>query len=81
MMSRARYPFVFIAAVFVLTAATLISYRRIGGTISRSSTPGRWPGDSTPEKPLVIATRSDYDRFAASDSAWRAQNARQYSVA
>jgi len=82
MMSRARYPLVFIAAVFVLTAATLVSYRRIGGSNTRSSIQGRWPGDSAPEKPpLVVATLADYERFAASDSAWRAENARQYSVA
>jgi hypothetical protein len=81
MMSRARYPLVFITAVFVLTAATLVSYRRIGVSTSRLSAPGKWPGDSTPEKPLVVPTIADYDRFAASDSAWRVQNARQYSVA
>ena len=81
-MSRARYPLVFIAAVFVLTAATLVSYRRIGGSLTRSPTSGRWPGDSAPEKPpLVIPTIADYERFAASDSAWRAENARQYTVA
>ena len=81
-MSRARYPLVFIIAVIVLTAATLVSYRRIGGTISRTSTPGRWPGDSAPEKPpLVVPKPADYERFAASDSAWRAANARQYTVA
>jgi hypothetical protein len=82
MMSRARYPLLFIMSVVVLTAATLISYRRIGSTINHSATSGRWPGDSAPERPpLVIPTRADYDGFAASDSAWRAQNARQYSVA
>ena len=82
MMSRARYPLVFIAAVFVLTAATLVSYRRIGGSLARTSTTARWPGDSAPEKPpLVIPTVADYERFAASDSAWRAQNAREYTVA
>jgi tetratricopeptide (TPR) repeat protein len=81
-MSRARYPLLFIGSVVLLTAATLVSYGRIGGTINRSSTPGRWPGDSAPEHPpLVIPTRADYDRFAAADSAWRAQNARQYTVA
>lgn len=81
MMSRARYPLLFIMSVVVLTAATLISYRRIGGTINHSATSERWPGDSAPDHPpIVIPTRADYGRFAASDSAWRAQNARQYSV-
>ena len=81
-MSRARYPLVFLASVIVLTAATLVSYGRIGGTLARSNAGGRWPGDSTPEHPpLTIATLADYQRFAASDSAWRAQNARQYTVA
>ena len=81
-MSRARYPLVFVTAAVVLTAATLVSYRTIGGTISRSSTPARWPGDSAPERPpLVIPKLADYQRFAASDSAWRAQYARQYTVA
>ena len=82
MIDRARYPLVFVAAVLVLTAATLVSYRRIGGSITRSSTTGRWPGDSMPEKPpLVVPTVADYERFAASDSVWRAENARQYTVA
>jgi tetratricopeptide (TPR) repeat protein len=82
MMSRVRYPLLFVMSVIVLTAATLISYGRIGGTLNRSVKAGRWPGDSAPEHPpLVIPTRADYDRFAAPDSAWRAQNARQYTVA
>jgi hypothetical protein len=81
-MSRARYPLVFITAVVVLTLATLVAYGRIGGGIARSTTPTRWPGDSAPGRPaLSIPTRADYARFAASDSAWRAANARQYSVA
>jgi len=81
-MSRARYPLLFTMSVVVLTAATLVSYGRIGGVARSAKTTGRWPGDSAPEHPpLVIPTRADYERFAASDSAWRAQNARQYSVA
>jgi tetratricopeptide repeat protein len=81
-MSRARYPLLFTMSVVVLTAATLVSYGRIGGLTRSAKTTGRWPGDSAPEHPpLVIPTRADYERFAASDSAWRAQNARQYSLA
>lgn len=81
-MSRARYPLLFTMAVVVLTAATLVSYGGIGGMTRAAKTIGRWPGDSAPEHPLlVIPTRADYERFAASDSAWRARNARQYSVA
>ena len=81
-MSRARYPLLFTMSVIVLTAATLVSYGRIGGVARSAKTTGRWPGDSAPEHPpLVIPTRADYERFAAPDSAWRAQNARQYSVA
>ena len=81
-MSRARYPLLFTMAVVVLTAATLVSYGGIGGMTRAAKTIARWPGDSAPEHPpLVIPTRADYERFARSDSAWRAQNARQYSVA
>lgn len=81
-MSRARYPLLFTMSVVVLTAATLVSYGRIGGITRSAKATGRWPGDSAPEHPpLVIPTRADYERFAESDSAWRAQNARQYSVA
>ena len=81
-MSRARYPLLFTMSVVVLTAATLVSYGRIGGVARSAKTTGRWPGDSAPEHPpLVIPTRADYDLFAEPDSAWRAQNARQYSVA
>jgi hypothetical protein len=81
-MSRARYPLVFITSVVALTLATVVAYGRIGGGIARSTTPTRWPGDSATARPtLTIPTRADYARFAASDSAWRAANARQYSVA
>jgi tetratricopeptide repeat protein len=81
-MSRARYPLLFTMSVLVLTAATLVSYGRIGGVTRSAKTTGRWPGDSAPEHaPLLIPTQADYARFAESDSAWRAQNARQYSVA
>ena len=81
-MSRARYPLVFIMSAVLLTAATLVSYGRIGGMTRSTKTPGRWPGDSAPEHPpLVIPTRADYAQFAVTDSAWRAQNARQYTVA
>ena len=81
-MSRARYPLLFTMAVVVLTAATLVSYGGIGGLTRPVKMIGRWPGDSAPEHPpLVIPTRADYERFAAPDSAWRMQNARQYSVA
>ena len=81
-MSRARYPLLFTMSVIMLTAVTLVSYGRIGGVARSAKTTGRWPGDSAPEHPpLVIPPRADYERFAAPDSAWRAQNARQYSVA
>jgi hypothetical protein len=81
-MSRARYPLLFIMSAVLLTAATLVSYGRIGGMTRTAKTAGRWPGDSAPERPpLVIPTRADYQRFAAADSVWRAQNARQYTVA
>jgi tetratricopeptide (TPR) repeat protein len=81
-MSRARYPLLFIISVILLTAATLVSYGRIGGMSRSTKTAGRWPGDSAPEHPpLVIPTRADYEQFAAVDSAWRAQNARHYTVA
>lgn len=82
MMNRIRYPLVFIAAVIVLTAATLISYGRIGATTSRPAGASEWPGGLPREHPrLVVPTRADYARFAADDSIWRARNARMYSVA
>ncbi len=84
MMSRVRYPLLFILAVVLLTSATLIAYRRIGATTATRSTvkAGPWPDDTVPEHPpLVIPTKADYARYAAADSVWREQNARQYTVA
>lgn len=81
MMNRIRYPLLFIASVILLTAATVISYGRIGATVTRDNAPKRWPGNQQPEHAQVsIPTRADYARYAADDSAWRVQNARQYSV-
>jgi len=83
-MSRVRYPLFFILAVVVLTGSTLLAYGRIGAVaasrVSASLAP--WPGDSTVETPpLSVPTRADYERYSESDSVWRAQNARQYTIA
>jgi hypothetical protein len=83
-MSRARYPLVFIMAVVLLTVATLVAYARISAaTANRSAgATGPWPGDTVPEHPpLFIPKRSDYDKYAAADKAWREQNAKQYTIA
>ena len=83
-MSRVRYPLFFILAVVVLTGSTLLAYGRIGAVAASraSASLAPWPGDSTVETPpLSVPTRADYERYSESDSVWRAQNARQYTIA
>src|SRR5450759_1205684 len=83
-MSRVRYPLFFILAVVVLTGSTLLAYGRIGAVAASraSASLAPWPGDSTVETPsLSVPTRADYERYSESDSVWREQNARQYTIA
>jgi hypothetical protein len=81
--SRVRYPLVFILAIVLLTVATLVAYGRISATAASHTTgTGAWPGDTVPEHPpLFIPKRSDYDKYAEADKAWREQNAKQYTIA
>lgn len=84
MISRIRYPLLFILAVVLLTGSTLVAYGRIGAAAAARTPPahGPWPGDSAVETPpLVVPTRADYEKYAEADKAWREQNARQYSIA
>lgn len=83
-MSRVRYPLFFILAVVVLTGSTLLAYGRISAVAASRALASQapWPGDSTVETPpLSVPTRADYERYSESDSVWRAQNARQYTIA
>ena len=78
-MSRARYPPRLPGFGHRTDGGNLVSYGRIGGTVGRSIIAGEmaWRLDAR-ARALTIATLADYQRFAASDSAWRALNARQY---
>lgn len=84
MMSHVRYVLLFALAVVLLTAATLSAYGRIGAaSFGRPSSVVRaWPGDSLVHSPpRSIPTAADYQRFSEADKAWRAQYAREFTIA
>lgn len=83
-MRQVRYVMVFTLTVVLLTVAALAAYGRIGAaTLARESTVAKvWPGDSVVQSPpRSIPTAADYQRYAEADKAWRAQNAREFTLA
>jgi len=75
---------VFTLTIVFLTIAAVASYGRIGAaTLAREST--ITPVESvvsvayTPPRP--IPTAADYERYAEEDKAWRAKNAREFTLA
>ena len=84
MMRQVRYVMVFTLTIVFLTIAAVASYGRIGAaTLAREST--ITPVESvvsvayTPPRP--IPTAADYERYAEEDKAWRAKNAREFTLA
>lgn len=84
MTHRARYPIAFALAIVALCAGTLTAFGRIteaflvdGPSAALSAAlaggPAAAPG-------FARAGAADYQRFAAEDSAWRADNARPYTL-
>jgi hypothetical protein len=80
-----RYALSFIAAALVLTFGALASFRRIERSSRTAALAAPFPvADTTPHPDLhlpLVPARADYARFATEDSAWRAANARPYSIA
>src|SRR5262245_15935002 len=84
-MNRAWYTAIFAAVVVVLTVGGIISFRRLD-SVANAAIPGDIvfsPQDSSALRAFhPIAPRAqDYKRYEADDAAWRARNARQFSLA
>ncbi|MFI5227943.1 MAG: hypothetical protein ACHQWU_02670, partial [Gemmatimonadales bacterium] len=81
-----RYAVVFVVAALALTLAAIATFDRIATLRSGAAVgvPAFPAGDTLPSAGLaspVLPTRADYAGFAAADSAWRAENARPYTIA
>src|SRR3954471_16221200 len=83
-MKHSRYSWAFAAVVVALTVAALASFREISALSAPSPLDGaalRWPTDTIPLATQGVSNAPSYASLAAADAAWRAQNARQYSLA
>ena len=86
---RAPYAVLFSAAVVLLLAGALTTFRAIGASTLRAmaadsaAAAAAWPGDSADvvraEAP-VAPSQAEYARFAEEDRKWREQNARVMSL-
>jgi len=83
-MEQIRYVVIFTLTVVLLTVATVSAYGRIGAATHARESPGTtvWPGDSVVQSPArFIPTAADYLRYETADRAWRAENAREFTLA
>jgi hypothetical protein len=81
-----RYALLFALSAICLTAATVFTFDRISvaGVVVRPNTLSRPSADTLPSPEVatpIVPTAADYARFAEADRAWRAENARQYTLA
>lgn len=80
-----KYAVVFLVAALALTLGAMATFDRITtGRNAVAEAPAFPAGDTLPTTTVaspLIPTRSDYAGFAATDSAWRAEHARSYSIA
>lgn len=84
MMRQVRYVMVFTITIVFLTVAAVAAYGRIGAaTLARESTVAApvpvGPVTFSPRR--SIPTAADYERYAEADKAWRAKNAREFTLA
>ena len=81
-----RYALWFALSVVGLTTATLVTFDRIsvlGVPVERVDSLALPTADTLPTRRVftpVTPTSADYARYAASDEAWRAEHARQYTL-
>ncbi len=82
-----RYAFYFAISVVCLTTGTFFTFDHISlSTVAtpRADTRPATPADTLPSREVrtpPVPTADDYAQFADEDRAWRAQHARQYTVA
>ncbi len=84
MMRQVRYVMVFTLTIVFLTIAALAAYGRIGAaTLARTSTVATTApaGTVTYGPRRSIPTTADYQQYAEADRAWRAKNAREFTLA
>ena len=80
---RARYGVVLVGMTMLLTAGAVFAFVQIGALPERTPAPtAPWlaPPDSTPSSP-ILPDAADYERFAEDDRRWRAEHAREYTIA
>jgi len=83
-MKELRYASVFAFIVVLLTGAALSAYGRIGAAAlaRQPATASVWPVDSVIKiLPSGVPTAADYQQYAEADRAWRAKNAREFTLA
>lgn len=81
-----RYTLAFLAAVVVLSAGTVFAFSRVGAMATATSVvvvdslaaAGPPP---VPAAGLIRPHPAEYESFARDDAAWRAVNAREYTLA
>jgi hypothetical protein len=81
-----KYAMAFLVAALTLTLGAVLTFGRITANRGAAAGSRAFPaGDTLPATRTVasplVPTRADYAGFAATDSAWRAQHARTYSIA
>ncbi len=83
-MKHARYSWWFAAAAIALTITALSAYREINADTLKATEPIVWIEDSVGLAIAKAATATALPSYAdvfADDAAWRAENARYYSLA
>lgn len=81
-----RYALAFLLAAIALTVGTIATFAHISSVslASASAANTQLTADTVPSPEVatpVTPTAADYARYAAADRAWRASNARQYTIA
>jgi Flp pilus assembly protein TadD len=79
-----RYALSFTLIILLLTAGALTTFRQISASSGGGDTlviPPAREDELTPEASPLNPTAADYARFERADGEWRAQHARQYSLA
>jgi hypothetical protein len=82
---RLRYGVVLVGTTMLLTAGAVFAFVQIGAVSSRAPTPtAPWlaASDSAPaHSSPILPGPAEYERFAEEDRRWRAEHAREYSIA
>ena len=81
-----RYALAFLLAAIALTIGTIATFAHLSSAslASTSAASAQLTADTVPSPEVatpLVPSAADYARYAAADRAWRASNARQYTIA